>query len=1021
MPSYQPVGGEEAVSASTSDDRGQPAVTGLAGGGYVVVFRAQDGDPSGDAVFGRLYNSHGDFLGGQFRLNTVISGNQESPKVAGLSDGGFVAVWYDYNPLAADDGDEAVRGQLFSSTGLKVGPEFLVNTTVTGGQFSPNISPLSSGGFVVIWTDGSGDPAPDDLGVRAQMFDAGGGKIGGEIVVPELPRGDQVLPDVAGLAGGGFVAVWADNGRKPGEDTSEYGINARLFDATGAAIGGEFTVNTDGYLYQYRPEVVALAGGGFAVTWYDEGEQSADHDSLAVRAQVFNASGAKVGGELLVNTVIQGGQTNPTITATADGGFVIAWEDGSELGGDTSSTGIKAQAFDAGGAKVGGEFLVNSTTENNQSVPAIAGLAGGGIVVAWQDPSGYEQATEVKAQVFAPEQPPFVAVGGETVANTETAGVQNVPSITGLAGGGYVVTWQSSSGDGSGTAVKAQVFDASGAKAGAEFVVEKNTLGDQSAPLITALADGNFVIALTDDHGFGAAPGGGDAFQIFNAAGARIGDEILINPGGEGPQRITSISALHSGGFLVTGTVWNEAGQPDDVIGSKGQLFDSVGNPLGAPFQINSDVSGKQNESQGAGLAGGGFVVVWHSSVHDGDDHVRGQLFDAGGVPIGGEFGIETTPGEMAENPSVAALADGGFVVAWSATNFDVNNDISIVVKAQRYDASGAPAGPQTVVSGGGDLYEGAPVVTATADGGFLVTWDHQNGEGADIVAQAFDATGAKVGGEISVGHSSVVDAGATVGGLISGGVVVAWASHGDISLQPFASTSPEAAPGDDVLAGTSGADDLYGYGGNDTFLASGGINNLFGGLGNDTFRAGPTYERFYGGAGQDTVDYGAYQNGVTVDLTVTGSQHITGVKWDILQDVENLRGSKGADTLTGDDGVNTLKGESGNDSLFGGGGDDFLFGDGGNDILNGGAGFDTLAGGAGVDTFVFTSLDNDLIKDWQAGEVVDVTALHAHGIQLVQSGGRTYARFDLDGDGQYDDGTIVVQSTAITASDFHI
>jgi hypothetical protein len=38
--------------------------------------------------------------------------------------------------------------------------------------------------------------------------------------------------------------------------------------------------------------------------------------------------------------------------------------------------------FDAGGNKVNGEFLVNTSIANSQQFPSVAGLAGGGFVVA---------------------------------------------------------------------------------------------------------------------------------------------------------------------------------------------------------------------------------------------------------------------------------------------------------------------------------------------------------------------------------------------------------------------------------------------------------------------------------------------------------------------------------------------------------------------------------------------------------------------------------------------------------------
>ena len=56
--------------------------------------------------------------------------------------------------------------------------------------------------------------------------------------------------------------------------------------------------------------------------------------------------------------------------------------------GDASFSGVKAQMFDASGAKVGSEFLVNTETSGFQTWPTISSLASGGFVVSWGDYSG---------------------------------------------------------------------------------------------------------------------------------------------------------------------------------------------------------------------------------------------------------------------------------------------------------------------------------------------------------------------------------------------------------------------------------------------------------------------------------------------------------------------------------------------------------------------------------------------------------------------------------------------------------
>ena len=69
--------------------------------------------------------------------------------------------------------------------------------------------------------------------------------------------------------------------------------------------------------------------------------------------------------------------------ALTGGGFVAAWVEASGTLGDISGTGIHAQVFNSTDNKVGGEFLVNTTTLGNQQAPSVATGSGGGFIVTW--------------------------------------------------------------------------------------------------------------------------------------------------------------------------------------------------------------------------------------------------------------------------------------------------------------------------------------------------------------------------------------------------------------------------------------------------------------------------------------------------------------------------------------------------------------------------------------------------------------------------------------------------------------
>ena len=224
---------------------------------------------------------------------------------------------------------------------------------------------------------------------------------------------------------------------------------------------------------------------------------------------------------------------------------------------------------------------------------------------------------------------------------------------------------------------------------------------------------------------------------------------------------------------------------------------------------------------------------------------------------------------------------------------------------------------------------------------------------------------------------------------------------------------------GDDTLTGDDGANRIKGETGNDRIDGGLGDDELYGDGGDDTIISDLGNDLIGGGAGIDTLDfYVKATSGVTVNLMSSHAQN-TGMGMDRISGIENLRGSRFDDILTGDNNANSIKGEMGNDIISGGGGADTLFGDGGDDIIDGGAGKDIIGGGVGTDRFVFTTLDGDEIKDWVAGEYIDAIGTGAVDFSIAHVGGKSLVTFDVDGDGAYDDGSILVYTTSASLGDY--
>ncbi len=123
----------------------------------------------------------------------------------------------------------------------------------------------------------------------------------------------------------------------------------------------------------------------------------------------------------------------------------------------------------------------------------------------------------------------------------------------------------------------------------------------------------------------------------------------------------------------------------------------------------------------------------------------------------------------------------------------------------------------------------------------------------------------------------------------------------------------------------------------------------MIGGAGDDSIAGDAGDDDLRGGPGRDYgVFYWTYhdQNGsssestspVHVDLAQGTAR---GHGRDQLRNIENVEGTRVADTLTGDDGPNLIQAAGGDDVIDGSGGDDCLLPSVGNDKIDGGEGYD--------------------------------------------------------------------------------
>ncbi|WP_319005698.1 calcium-binding protein [Pararhizobium sp. BT-229] len=421
-------GADSVVNTTAAGGQIVPQVTGLADGGYVVIWRS-DTPTSDQDVFGRVFNDDGSPRGADFVLNAITDKNQVISTVTALPDGGFIALWVSFD--AGDGSSSCIRARMFAPDGEPAGVEFIANSTLAASQTRPAVTVLDDGRFVAVWQSydaGDGEPTC----IRARLFDADGSPAGEDFIVNTTFTSSQITPVITTLANGRFMIAWAseDDG-----DGSGGCARARIFDADGTASGVDFIVNDTAPGGQTNPGLAVLADGRVLAIF--ESDDAGDGSFGCIRARLLNPDGTPSGeGDFIVNSTTASNQADPKIIALADGRAVAVWYSGDT--GDGSSYCVRARLFNVDGSLSGDDFIVNTTVAGKQYNPSATALPDGRFVVAWQSEDlGDGSGTCIRQQVFDPKVFSATSAGetwaGGNFADT-IAGGSGADTFSGLGG-----------------------------------------------------------------------------------------------------------------------------------------------------------------------------------------------------------------------------------------------------------------------------------------------------------------------------------------------------------------------------------------------------------------------------------------------------------------------------------------------------------------------------------------------------------------------------------------------------------
>ncbi len=376
---------------------------------------------------------------------------------------------------------------------LPSGGDFSVNAYTTGGQQNPSVAPFGAGGFVVTWDSQDDGQTGAVQEIAARVFEPSGAAVAEEFIVNEFTVGNQSFPSVAGSATAGFVVAWQSFGQDGPPDSSA--IVARRFDATGALLGSEFVVNGYTTGRQARAVVRMAPSGEFVVVWISGSSGGTqDGDREGVFGRKYDAQGLPVGSEFQANQFTTGSQATAGVAMNEDGAFLVAWENGFLSGGDGSGSGVFARAFGTNATPAGDQFRVNLLTASEQRRPSVATAADGSFLVTWESFGQDGDGGGIVARKFSAAG---MSEGTETIVNAFTTGMQVLPVASASGLGGFTVVWQQVD-DGPTSVLVARDLDETGTPQGGDFAVSSGT-GNYLFGQSIAATQAGFVIAWQED------------------------------------------------------------------------------------------------------------------------------------------------------------------------------------------------------------------------------------------------------------------------------------------------------------------------------------------------------------------------------------------------------------------------------------------------------------------------------------------------------------------------------------------
>ena len=297
--------------------------------------------------------------------------------------------------------------------------------------------------------------------------------------------------------------------------------------------------------------------------------------------------------------------------------------------------------------------------------------------------------------------------------STNYIGQQINPSVVCLSNGGWVAVWESYTDIDNQYDIYGQIFYPDGTRNGNQFIINTETLNNQSSPSVAANQEPEserFIVVWSSEEP--SNPGQYNIqSRIYDAEhidGSRaITTEFTINTTILYNQKYPRVVGLKKSNNQYNYVVVWSSNQSDGVnVDSYFQIINTNGSLIGDNTIVNTTTSLRQtypavsyidvNDSN----IPGGFVIAYISEHSDNFFDIRYQLFNSNGNMYGSETLITSDNQKSYGRVSVQGLYNGDFIITFNESYYGDNSNFVYDPPGSRDTITGSTSFTQGILSG---------------------------------------------------------------------------------------------------------------------------------------------------------------------------------------------------------------------------------------------------------------------------------------------------------------------------------